>query len=313
MTRKTLTSLLVFISLIVIGQKKIENKLTDAHQNIKGTKISLVPPNGFTESLNFLGLQQAESGSSIILLDFPGPYAEISKGLTKESMLSKGIEAKKIENLMINSLPALFVTGTQKAYGNLYTKYILVFGTNNETIMIHGVHPLSLKKIGKEIEKSLLTVYYEADKKLNPFEVLDYTIDVSDTKLKFANSMSNAIVFSVDGQMPTGSNDKTNLIVTKSFSEINTEDKKLFCLNRLKQLPIEITNIAYTKAISIDGIWGYEIYAKGKNNKTAETENIYQVILFSNNLYYILLGTTNNETDDSIEEIKNAILTFKRK
>lgn len=313
MTRKILTAFLVFISLTVWGQKKIENKLTDEHQNIKGTKVSIIPPKGFTDGLNFLGLQQTESGSSIMILDIPGPYSETSKGITKENMLSKGVEVKKIETLTINGLPAIFATGTQNAYGNIYTKFIFVFGTDNETIMINGVYPENLKKVGDEIKKSMLTVFYEADKKINPFEALDYTIDISETKLKFGKSMSNSLIFSVDGQVPTASSDKTNLIVAKSFSQITTEDKKLFCINRLKQTPIEIENIEYTNEITIDGILGYEIYAKGKNKKSNETENIYQVILFSDKLYYILFGTTNDETDKSINEIKKAVITFKRK
>ncbi len=248
-----------------------------------------------------------------MVLDIPGPYSETSKGITKENMLSKGVEVKKIENLTINSLPAIFVTGTQNAYGNIYTKYIFVFGTDNETIIINGVYPENLKKVGNEIKESILTVFYEADKKINPFESLDYTIDVSETKLKFGKSMSNSLIFSVDGQVPTTSSDKTNLIVAKSFSQITTEDKKLFCINRLKQTPIEITNIEYTNEITIDGVSGYEIYTKAKSKKTGETENIYQVILFSDKLYYILFGTTNDETDKSIEEIKKAVKTFKRK
>ncbi|MBI1316854.1 hypothetical protein GC167_08375 [bacterium] len=69
MTKQILTTFLVIISLTVWGQNKIENKLSDEHKNIKGTKISLIPPKGFTDGLNFLGLQQTESGSSIMVLD----------------------------------------------------------------------------------------------------------------------------------------------------------------------------------------------------------------------------------------------------
>jgi hypothetical protein len=313
MTRKILTTFLVFISLTVWGQKKIENKLTDNHKNIKGTKVSVIPPKGFTDGLNFLGLQQTESGSSIMILDIPGPYAETSKGITKDNMLSKGVEMNEIETLTINGLPAIFATGIQNAYGNIYSKFILVFGTDNETIMINGVYPNNLKKVGDEIKQSMLTVFYEPDKKINPFEALDYSIDISETKLKFGKSMSGALIFSVDGQVPTASSDKTNLIVAKSFSQISTEDKKLFCINRLKQTPIEVKNIVYINEITIDGISGYEIYAKGKNKKSSETENIYQVILFSDKLYYILFGTTNDETYKSIEDIKKAVETFRRK
>jgi hypothetical protein len=248
-----------------------------------------------------------------MILDIPVPYSETSKGITKENMLSKGVEMKKIETLTINGLPAIFATGIQNAYGNIYAKFILVFGTDNETIMINEVYPENLKIVGDEIKKSMLTVFYEPDKKINPFEALDYSIDISKTKLKFGKSMSNSLIFFVDGQVPTASSDKTNLIVAKSFSQITTEDKKLFCINRVKQTHIEIKNIEYTNEITIDGISGYEIYAKGKNKKSSETENIYQVILFSDKLYYIFFGTTNDETDKSIDEIKRAVITFQRK
>ena len=69
----------------------------------------------------------------------------------------------------------------------------------------------------------------------------------------------------------------------------------------------------YTKEISIDGLDGYEIYAKGKDKKTNEIENMYQIMLYSEQFYYIFFGTTNDETTSSIEEIKKAVLTFKRK
>ena len=313
MTTKILTSFLILISLAGCGQKKIENKLSDQHQDIKGTKVSLIPPKGFIDGVNFLGLQQSESGSSIMVLDIPGPYSETSKAMTKESLLSKGIEVKKIENLTINGLPAVFVTGIQNAYGTIYTKYILAFGTEQETIMLNGVFPENLKKIGDEIKKSMLTVFYDEKKKPDPFASIDYSIDVSGTKLKFANSMSNMLSFTVDGQSPTASTDKTDLITGKSYSQITQEDKKLFAINRLKQLPIEIEKIEYVEEITIDGISGYEIFAKAKGEEAGKTETIYQVILFSGKMYYIFLGTTNDKTDNSIDDIKKAILTFKRK
>ncbi len=313
MTKKILTIFLLSTFLTACVQKKIDNKLTEEHQNIKGTKISLIPPRGFTDGLDFVGLQQIESGSNIMILDIPGPYSEVLAGIDKEKMLRKGVDVSKIEKLIINGLPAVFVTGTQNVYGNVYAKLILVFGTDNETIMINSIYPENSKKFGDEIKESMLTAYYEADKKINPFDALDYTIDVSETKLKFGKRISNALLFSVDGQVPTASEDKTNLIVTKSFSERIEKDKKQFSFNRLEQTPIQIDNVEYTNEITIDGISGYELYAKGKDLKSGETENVYQVILFSDKLYYILFGTTNDETYRSIEEIKKAVKTFKRK
>lgn len=297
----------------IFGQTKTTNTLTGEHINIEGTKISLIPPDGFIKATNFLGLQQNQSGSTIMVLDIPGPFSETSKAMTKEGFLSQGIEVKEIENFTLNNLPAIFITGEQNAYGNIYIKYVLCFGTENETIMINGATPNNLKEIANAVKSSILTSFYEADKKINPFDVVDYSIDLTKSKLQFAKSASNSLIFTTDGIIPTKSTDKTSLIIAKSFSKTDIEDRKSFCLNRLKQLPVEITKIETTTQISIDGISGYEIIALGKDKKTSAEEKMCQVILFSDNLYYIFYGSTNQDFDSNIKEIKSVIMTFKRK
>jgi len=304
-------TLLTFSS--VIGQTITNNVLTIEHQNIIGTKISLIPPKGFVKADNFLGLQQTQSGSTIMVLDIPGPFSETSKGMTKEGFLSQGVEVKTIENLTLNNLPAILVTGEQNAHGNIYTKYVLCFGTNQETIMVNGASPNNLEEIAREIKTSILTSFYEKDKKINPFEVLDYEIDISKSKLIFAKSMSNSMTFNIDGLLPTKSADKTSLTIAKSFSKIAIADRKLFALNRLKQLPIEITKTEATEEITIDGISGYEVLLTSNNKKTSEPEKIYFVMLFSDNLYYIFYGSSNQNFDDNINELKKVVKTFKRK
>ena len=69
MTRKYLTILFVMTITLVSAQIKIVNKLTADYQNVEGTKISLIPPAGFTKGVNFLGFQEEASGSSIMVLN----------------------------------------------------------------------------------------------------------------------------------------------------------------------------------------------------------------------------------------------------
>ncbi len=297
----------------VFGQKSITNELTAEHISIAGTKISLIPPQGFTKASDFLGFQQEPSGSSIMLLDIPGPFSETSKGFSKENFLSQGVQVQKIENLTINGLPAILVTGEQNAYGNEYIKFVLSFGTEKETIMINGAYPKNLKEIGKEIKSAILTTYYEPDKVINPFETVDYMINADEYGLKYAKSMSLSLLFTVDGLMPSQSDDKTTFLVAKSFSKVPIVDTELFSINRLKKMPFEIENIESTKEISIDGISGYEIIALTIEKKTAEKGKVYQVILFSDSLYYIMLGTTNREFEKNIEKFKSIAHSFERK
>jgi hypothetical protein len=160
---------------------------------------------------------------------------------------------------------------------------------------------------------SLITVGQEADKIATPLESLDYSIDVSGSKLRFAGKVANSIIFTTDGVLQTKSTDKTILLVTEAFSKAPIADKKTFALNRVNQTPLEIENVESSSEITIDGISGYEVVAKGKDSKTEEKENLYQVILFSDNLYYVLLGTTNDESKISMDLLKKIIHTFRRK
>lgn len=303
----------IFQITTVLGQKSVTNLLTAGHINIAGTKISIIPPQGFTKASDFLGFQQELSGSSIMFLDVPGPFSEISKGFTKDNFLSQGVQVQDIENLVINGLPAIFVTGEQNAYGNEYIKFVLSFGTEKETIMINGAFPKNLNETGTDIKSAMLTAYYEPDKVINPFEIVDYVINTDEYGLKFAKSMSNSLVFTADGLLPVQSEDKTTFIAAKSFSKVPISDTKLFSINRLKKMPFEIENIESTEDISIDGISGYEIIAFTVDKNTAEKGKVYQVMLFSDSLYYIMLGTTNQEYEINIEKFKKIANSFKRK
>jgi hypothetical protein len=296
-----------------IGQTIKKNVLTSEHINILGTKISLIPPDGFIKATNFLGLQQPQSGSTIMILDIPAPFSESSKAITKENFLSQGVEVKNIEKLILNNLPAIFITGEQSASGNIYTKFILCFGTEKETILINGAIPNNLKELSNSVKTSILTCYYETNKEVNPLDVVDYSIDYSKSKLKFAKSISNSLIFNTDGLIPTKSADETSLIVAKSFLNSDIDDKKLFCLNRLKQFPVEIIKKDDVLETNIDGILGYEIVALVKDKSTGLEEKICQIILFSDNLYYLFYGSTNQDYNNNIKEIKSLISTFKRK
>jgi hypothetical protein len=315
MSLKNILFITVYLltSLIIQGQSKTFDTLTAAHVNIEGTKISVIPPIGFTKGVNFSGLQQTQSGASIMVLDIPGPFNETSKAITKEGFLSQGIEIKEIENLTISNLPAIFATGIQVANGSTYIKYVLCFGTDKETIMINGAVPNSLKEIATEVKASILSSVYEPNKKINPFDNIDYTIDLTDSKLQFAKSISNSLIFTTDGAIPTKSANKTSLIIAKSFSNKKIEDKKSFCLNRIKQLPIELVATESVSELTIDGISGFQIIALSTDKKTKEKQKVCQVILFSDDLYYILYGSTNNDFEANLKEIKKVILTFKRK
>ncbi|MCF2497930.1 hypothetical protein [Dyadobacter chenhuakuii] len=294
------------------GQVTITNISTPEHIPVAGTKVSLIPPKGFEKAANFAGFQQTQSGSSIMVMSIPGQFEKLSAGLTKEAFLTQGVEISEIETLKLNDMPAAFLTGTQNAHGNVYTKFILCFGKNDESVMINGAFPQNLQEVGKGIKQAILGAYFDADRKVDPFEAIDYEISTTGSKLIFAKNVANSLIYTMDGKVPTELADRTSYILTKSFSKMEIEDKKLYCLNRAKQLYPEI-RIDSVGQLSVDGIAGYELLGTANNKKFDQEEKVYMAILFSDNLYYIMIGSSNNDMASNMQNFKSITKSFKRK
>lgn len=66
--KKNILLIFICISIAACGQEQqsreaVTNVLTENHSEVKGTKVSLIPPAGFSEATNFNGYLQSESNS----------------------------------------------------------------------------------------------------------------------------------------------------------------------------------------------------------------------------------------------------------
>lgn len=313
--RKTI---LTFIGLIILtssfGQEDVNNAKTENHLQVSGTKYFLIPPTGFIAATNFQGFQQLNSGASILLMEIPGPFIEATKSFNEEGLKTQGVILKKKEEIKVNGLQGMILTTEQFAYGTNFKKYILVFGDSNLTTIINGTFPKEIKDLDKDILASMYSIVYEADLTIDPLRAVSFSINTENTKLKFAKNMSGSLLYTVDGKVPTESEDKTSFIVGMSLSDIQSVDKKLTAINRIKKFPFSEIKIAeeLILPVEIDEISGYEIVADGINNSGIK-EMIYQVILFTDNGYYIMIGTTQNDFQNNLDLFKNISKTFKRR
>lgn len=311
--------LLTFIALIsihvTVAQKEITTTKTADHIQVPGTKFFLIPPPDFTNATNFQGFQQMHSGSSIMVMEVPGPFSEASTGFTAEALKTKGVILKKKEVLKINGFEGMLIRAEQFANGIDYFKYILTFGNEQTSYMLMATFPQKVKFLEKEMLESLYSVVYEAELTVDPLSAISFSIDTEGTKLQFAKSISGMLSYTVDGKLPTASDDKTNFIVGISYASVQSIDKKLTALNRVKQLPYNDLKIADNgvSEIEIDGISGYEIVAEGTNSVTGAKDLVYQVMLFSDNGYYMLVGIAKADFETNLVLFKQIAKTFERK
>ena len=313
MKKQFLIAILFLCSCGISKKTEVHNSETITRIMIEGTKVSIVPPGGFIQASNFNGLQQNESGSSLMVVEFPQSLYEMKTVFTKEALLTKGIEVSSIEETTIDYFDAFYIKGKQSSMGSTFAKDIVAFGDSKKTILITCATPITMTEIRKEIEKTLFSLQYHEETTLDILTSLDYKINTDSVPFVFAKSVANSIIYTYDGLIPTKIDHKSTVIVSKSHSEVDVEDRKLFSINRIKETPIDIETIDSIYPIIIDDISGYEIFATGKSRNTDESLNIYQVILFSDNMYYIFFATVSADHSEKLVEAKKLIDTFERK
>lgn len=245
-----------FLSLLVSSTVAAQDKVGD-YVEVPGTKISLVPPAGFINSSNFTGLFHASSGSSIMITSLPVAFREMESKLTGEAFEQQGMKVLEMTKGTVADLPAVILRSEQTARGKTFAKFIVWFGTEKETVMINASYPPDQGVINQGIKSSVMSVRYEPDREMDPFRTLHFDMDVTPSRFLIAASMVSSIVFNRDGKVPTAGKDKTTLIVAKSFgNEEPIEDKKLFAINRLQQMPLDITSTDTVKEVTLDEIAG---------------------------------------------------------
>lgn len=180
-------------------------------------------------------------------------------------------------------------------------------------MLVNGVFPKDSLQLGKSIVNSVMSTVVDSKIVINPRETLSYTIDETVGPLKFKSVIGNGMLFNRDLKTPTESPDKATLITDRSYANVEIENKKLFCISRVKNYPDDFSvNVTRgLNSIEINGIKGYELYAKNNDRKD---EEIYQVILFDDDGgYFVFVGSYSSNKNHVVSDIRRTIRTFKRK
>lgn len=311
--KKLLTAFFISWSCLGFGQE-LPTEKSEEHLQIKGTNIFMVPPTYYYPAEDFKGFQNPKNTSSaIMVIEIPGPFSEVTKGFNPEMMSEKGMKLISKKELTVGEYPALLIELDQEANGITYTKHVLIYGNEQATTLINGMFIKDTPYVGEKIKHSILTTYVDSAIVSDPRANLKYTINEQTGSLKFVYVMGNGMLFNRDLKIPTESDDKASLITDQSYAKLEIKDQKAFCINRLKNYPDDFSVISSKgiKAIEIDQLRGYELYAQSNTDKK---EEMYQVILFNEDGgYYLFAGTYLAGNQKAITDIKNVIQSFKRK
>jgi hypothetical protein len=305
----------VFIGLIVIlfcspcfCQVKIFNTKTEAHQLIPGTEIYMVPPPNFL-SVGIPGFVFPTAGAMIAVTKIPE-----SNFSNSENELKGIIEGQKllgpVENLNFNGVEGKFFTSEEIRDGDPFTNHTLFFGNEDFVYLVIGVCPSDHPGIIESMKESIFSLIYQPNSK-DPNSV-SFSIQVDQTKLKDAGERSGMKFYTVDGNIPSESLDKTALVIGSSLYDVEIDDIKAFVVNRIKQLPYGNLSARedQLREVKINGISGFEYDFKAQKGPDRPEELVYVLMLFSDSKYYMVIGNAFQDFDTNLELFKGVSATF---
>lgn len=280
---------------------------------VNGTKLSIQPPTGFSEAHTFTGFQQIESGSSILIAQIPANFELMKKSLTPEKFKTQGVVIDSTREITLHGTSAILMFGKQQTIEYHISKILLLLGNDDEVYLLNGNYPLEMKEIGAALEASFLSCKYNATTEVVLEGPEDYEFDLEASNLQLAQKIGVAYYYSEDGLIPTETDHKTSIIATRSFGEVKTDDPKQYAIDRFYALPYILDSVQNTEPISIDNIEGYMTKGIGLSKKDLTKYSIVQVILFSDNMYYIFIASTKDAYEEKLTGVLETIRSFRRK
>ncbi len=262
---------------------------THAAERIPGTQVTLDPPAGFELTTDFVGYQMASTGASFVVYEIPGPFAEVSKGMTAEKMKEQGLEIISREETQIGDVNALLLNIRQEIDGVTYLKWMLVMGEKTSVMIYATAEESEFGKLSDNLKKTLLAVKWDPDAEVGILEGLPFTLEEAGD-LKFAFKMAQGVILSRDGVHPLPDVAKPlvifNSVADAQFTpELDAQTYAHALLGQLQNMPEDL-KITEEKAIKIGDLDGHQVTAVGRP-EGAKTDICYNlaVALTTGRLY----------------------------
>ena len=290
--------------------KNITNELTDEHVFIPGSKLALIPPEGFEISKTLKGFQKGENyGIQVFDLE-GGNFYSNTKTFSKAAFEKKGLEVLDYYESTINNYPFKFA----HVQGDQSIKTLnITFGDSTFSVMILGVYPSFDEAEGEKIQEAIFSAFYEKTKDIDPLLYTHFNLDDSKSKLKFFTASANMFLYTIGGVDSSPDSDdpvlmvlplpKTPLMTPESLAEIMVTgfEKKGF-------------EISKKEILSKEKINGYDACQLFVNGILQENEvGLFVQSIIKDDKAFIIQGISKKSGDEDLKAFKELSETIKIK
>lgn len=230
---------------------------------VPGTSVSMVPPRGFELSSDFTGFAYPGNRASILVSELPPEaYGELSTlffDLEKvRAAMAKQMTVDSVERLQTNNGQAVpLIRGTQRADGQVYSKWAAVFGGSATAIVTLQV-PVELALDDNVAKAAFASVRIGSAKTLDEqIAALPFKVVVAPPFRPMLVIGGMSLGMTVGEKDPSPENPQPVLMVIYNVTPKEVADLEVAAEVQLKSLGIENARVDARKTLIVAGVNGF--------------------------------------------------------
>jgi hypothetical protein len=279
---------------------------------VPGTKVSLVPPPGFSVAQQYPGFERAADEATIMVTELPTPAAEMITAMTAPALATRGMTLVSSADATVGGNAARLLHVRQKTANGGVLKAMLIAGDRTTTIMIVGTFATDAPpSTSAEIQRALLSTTWGSSAP-SEFEGLPFRVTPT-RALKLAQRVSNMLMFTESGKVGTAGSSEALYLVGHSIGRGNVGNLRSFAEARAKQTArsLDVGNFS-GRTIQVEGLDAFELEADAVDARTGAAIKIYQVIIPDETGYFIAQGLVRaDRAADVVPEFRTITMSFR--
>jgi hypothetical protein len=262
-----------------------------------GSRVGLVPPEGFVVARGVPGFQDSQRHSLILLNEYPASaYADIESRVANEEMFRQGVVVESREPMQLPTGPAFLVVGRQEAGGTLFRRWFLFGSTPDLTVIVAVQVPDAEKEHYSDatVRAALVTLAVRpvapVEEKLGalPFELRELA------GFRLARVLgANAALLAEDPAASLDVGEQTLVLVATGAGAPPADpgERNRFAQRVLSDAPgVREIRVRRSEPLRVAGAPGHEILADAKDAKTGTEVTVAQWLRFGINGYIRVLA-----------------------
>jgi hypothetical protein len=285
------------------------------YETLQGVEVAR--PGGFVRAENTPALYSEDKTASIMVSVLPGPYSEVTKGFTRETLGEKGATLLQKIHLSAGEEPGLLILMRQTAQGTTYLKWVRAFGNEQRTAIVAGtVEAAHEQAWSATLRDAVSSSRWGTRQRGDPFAEVNFTLEPAPS-LTFAERVGTALMFTKDGAVTPSDPSDPLYVAGVSPAMADIGDLAAFARERLKRTAtLRDIRVQAEKTLEIDDLPGYELLGSAFDAKSGLGLAVYQAILAEpgTGKYFIFQGLVGAaQAQQYLDEFRRLTATFQRK